>query len=152
MTRELYNKLIKEAQKRSQPSERLEVEQPFSCGTMDTVFLYHVDHYTVKSVNGEFIGIVDNHTQEFFTYEKTTVFDFADYDENELEKLIKEAKAEAVKRQQMKIQDKIDGFNQAWQMLKQFPKVRMRVTIKGKDGTHQHCEIGDLELQVLPIR
>lgn len=147
MTRTKYNQLVSQAMTQGELVEHTTTESPFSCGEDVEVSVYEIEGFRVVFKDNTFaymmqFGVVIHN-------EDLTEFDVDEMQDSELEQLIKDAQRTLKNRQLAEAKKAIAKFEQAWNELKQFGEVRLRVNATGE--THFHTTVDKLRIDVLPL-
>lgn len=82
--------------------------------------------------------------------EDCTIFDVEEMSDFELEQLMKDAQKVMKKRQIEEATKAMDEFTRAWEKLKQFKEIRIRVSATGEK--HIHTTVERLGLEFLPLK
>lgn len=148
MTIDKFDEIVAKASTQGKLMREWQEEAPFSAD-LTTNEIYDFQGVRVCYQNNRFFWMEENETGKIIKREDCTTFDIASMSIDEIYQLTNDLQKEVKKRQVEQATKAIDKFNQAWQELKQFGEVRIRVSATGEK--HFHTTVNKLGLEFLPF-
>ena len=149
MTTERFRDLICSAAIKGKLVKREKVFLPFGCDDAENE-LYEIEGYHVMLQDHKFLWMEEIATGKTIKEEDTTKYDIAGMTNTELDRLIKDAQKVMRQREIEDANKAIDNFMKAWQALKPFAEIRIKVSATGEK--HFHTTIERLDLEVIPLK
>lgn len=149
MTVEKFNHLVHNGYTFGVVVERKNVVPPFSCGNEVTNEIVEFEGYKICYQDKSFLWMTDKEGNAI-KREDCTMFDVNEMDDEQLALLMADVKKTLKKRQLEQASKAVFEFNKAWNKLKEFGEVRVRVSATGE--THFHTTVERLSLEIMPLK
>lgn len=148
MTLDKFNYIVSHAYQMGQ-IVKTETTQPPFCLEEVTNEMVDFEGYRVCYQDKHFLWMEEIRTGLPIKEQDCTAFDVQSMNDNELTQLVKDAQKVLRQREIEQANIAINEFNKAWQKLKAFGEVRLRVSATGEK--HFHTTVNKMTIDILPL-
>lgn len=143
-----FDEIVAKARTQGRLLREWQEEAPFSADLTNNE-IYDFQGFRVCYQNNKFFWMEENETSRIIKREDCTTFDVEQMSTEEINQLASELQKEIKRRQVEQATKAMNKFKQAWNELKAFGELGIRVSATGE--RHFHTTIERLELDFLPF-